>query len=182
MSLNHQQELFVLEYLKDQNATQAAIRAGYSPKTAMQQGSRLLCHVEVGARIREAQAEQRDRTKIDADWVLNRLAQEVEADIADIHNDDGSLKPIKEWPMVWRKGLVAGFEIEHSTDRDGKPVVKVAKVKVASRDKRLELLGKHIAVGAFREQVGLSGSLTLEQLVNAATAAREGKKTEEPSK
>ena len=55
--ISAKQELFVDEYLIDLNATQAAIRAGYSPKTAEQQGSRLLSNVKVKGRVAEKMAE-----------------------------------------------------------------------------------------------------------------------------
>lgn len=57
--ISAKQELFVDEYLIDLNATQAAIRAGYSPKTAEQQGSRLLSNVKVKGRVAEKMAERR---------------------------------------------------------------------------------------------------------------------------
>lgn len=56
--ISAKQELFVDEYLIDLNATQAAIRAGYSPKTAEQQGSRLLSNVKVKGRVAEKMAER----------------------------------------------------------------------------------------------------------------------------
>lgn len=64
------QAAFVREYLIDLNATQAAIRAGYSEGTAKQQGSRLLTNVDVAQAISEAQAERADKCDIDALWVL----------------------------------------------------------------------------------------------------------------
>ncbi len=64
------QQRFVDEYMIDCNGTQAAIRAGYSPKTADQQASRLLTKVKVAAAIAEAKQKQTERTEIDADYVL----------------------------------------------------------------------------------------------------------------
>lgn len=72
MALTGRQQVFVREYLMDLNATQAAIRAGYSERTAEQQGSRLLKNVEVAAAITAAQAERAERTEIAADQVLRR--------------------------------------------------------------------------------------------------------------
>ena len=62
----------------DLNATQAAIRAGYSARTARAQGSRLLTNVDVQERVRELQAARAERVQIDADWVLARLVENVE--------------------------------------------------------------------------------------------------------
>jgi len=159
-SLNAQQLRFVQEYLIDLNATKAAERAGYSPKTAYSQGQRLLKHVEVSQAIEEAQKARVEKTETDAAFVLRRLVDEVSADLADLYNDNGSLKPVKEWPLIWRQGLVAGIETEtlrprgkQDEDGEGEETV-VMKVKLSDRVKRLELLGKHISVNAFREQVG----------------------------
>ncbi|MFC3864608.1 terminase small subunit [Alcaligenes aquatilis] len=65
---------FVEEYIKDLNATQAAIRAGYSARTAYSQGERLLKDVEVQAALQEAMKQRSERTKITADNVLRELA------------------------------------------------------------------------------------------------------------
>ena len=69
------QERFVEEYLIDLNATQAAIRAGYSPKTANEQGARLLAKVSVQTAISKAQAERSRRTGINQDRVIRELAK-----------------------------------------------------------------------------------------------------------
>jgi phage terminase small subunit len=66
------QRLFIHEYLVDLNATQAATRAGYSPKTAETQGSRLLRNVQVAAAIQEFMDERAAELEIDAGWVLEK--------------------------------------------------------------------------------------------------------------
>lgn len=71
-------EKFIVEYLIDQNATQAAIRAGYSQKTAYSQGQRLLKDVEVGRAIEKAKQEQLKRTQITADYVLSSIRDTIE--------------------------------------------------------------------------------------------------------
>lgn len=75
MALTAKQQRFVDEYLKDLNATQAAIRAGYSKKTADQQASRLLTNVKVRAYLAERQDDRSKRTEITQDMVLNELAK-----------------------------------------------------------------------------------------------------------
>ncbi|WP_026613082.1 terminase small subunit [Ensifer aridi] len=147
--LNAQQLRFVSEYLIDLNATQAAIRAGYSAKTAKQQGNRLLTNVDVQKAIADAQYKRAVKTETDAAFVLKRLAEEVMADIADLYGENGSIKPVKEWPLIWRQGLVSGVKV--AEEGDG---VVVREIKLSDRIKRLELLGKHISVNAFREQIG----------------------------
>lgn len=158
--LSPKQARFVQEYLLDLNATQAAIRAGYSEKTANEQSSRLLANVKVSAAIEEAKAKRAERTQINADWLLGRLAEEATADIADLYDDSNNLKPVKDWPLIWRQGLVAGVEIDALYDGSGEDREQTGhtkKIKLSDRLKRLELIGKHVGVQAFRENVGLSG-------------------------
>lgn len=156
------QQRFVDEYLVDLNGTQAAIRAGYSSKTAEVQGSRLLSNDKISAAVSEARAERSDRTKVDADWVLVRLADEAKADLADLYNETGGLRSVHEWPLVWRQGLVSG--VETVTERvgqneDGEPEYGIVKkIKLSDRIKRIELIGKHVGVQAFREQLEVSAS------------------------
>ena len=76
--LTPKQQRFVDEYLVDLNATQAAIRAGYSAKTAGSIGQRLLTKVEIQAELAAAMAARGERTEITADYVLRRLKEEAE--------------------------------------------------------------------------------------------------------
>lgn len=156
MALTARQQAFKGEFLKDLNATQAAIRAGYSPKTAASQGQRLLKNVEVAAAIIAAKAERSERTKVDADWVLSRLADEAVADLADLYDDAGALKPVREWPLIWRQGLVAGIDAEEIRV-EGVSIGTVRKIKLSDRLKRVELIGRHIDIQAFKEKVELTG-------------------------
>lgn len=151
-SLNDKQVRFVGEYLIDLNATQAAIRAGYSAKTAYSSGQRLLKNVEVQRQITAAQARRSERTKIDADWVLTRLAAEAVADLSEIYADDGTLKPVKDWPLIWRQGLIAGVEVDELRV-DGVSMGKISKIKLSDRIRRLELIGKHVDVQAFSDKI-----------------------------
>lgn len=158
--LTPKQERFVEEYLVDLNATQAAIRAGYSARTADKIGAQLLGKTGVAAAIAKAKEKRSRRTGLDADWVLKRLAQDATADLADLYDDQGNLRAVKDWPMAWRTGLVAGVETVQERDGTGpggEPIfATVRKVKLLDRTKLVELIGKHVQVSAFREQVGLS--------------------------
>ncbi len=158
--LTAKQQEFVDQYLVDLSATQAAIRAGYSAKTAGAIGHRLLKKVEIAAAIAAAKTVRATKTGIDSEWVLRRLGEQAEADMADLYDEDGNLRHPKEWPEVWRKGLVAGVEsfmVPKGQDGEGKPIyAEVRKVKLSDRTRTIELIGKHVNVGAFREQVGLS--------------------------
>lgn len=153
--LTPRQAAFVDEYLLDLNATQAAIRAGYSEKTAGQTGHDLLKNPEIIAALSIAGTRRSERTAIDAAWMLKRLADEAEADVADLYDDEGKMLPVKDWPKIWRQGLVAGVKTQVSEDG-----VAIIDVKLSDRVRRLELIGKHVAVNAFQDVVqhkGLEG-------------------------
>lgn len=76
--LSPKQAAFVQEYLKDLNATKAATRAGYSPKTANEQGARLLANVSVQAAVAAALEERKKRTGLSQDYVIENLTEVVE--------------------------------------------------------------------------------------------------------
>ncbi len=78
LNLTRKQQRFVEEFLIDLNATQAAIRAGYSKATAAAQASRLLTNANVAETIAAAQAKQAERAEIDTAWVIARLVEEAQ--------------------------------------------------------------------------------------------------------
>lgn len=151
MALTDKQEMFCREYLIDLNATQSAIRAGYSEKTAEQQAYQLLQKTSVMHRISELMAERNERNEINADYVLHRLVEIDQMDVLDILNSTGELKPVHEWPKVWRTTLSGLEVIEMAAANDAAGLLK--KIKWPDKVKNLELLGKHIKVQAFKEQV-----------------------------
>jgi len=120
--LTPKQQRFCEEYMIDLNATQAAIRAGYSEKTAKQQGSRLLTNVDILARVRELRSEQVKRLGISADWVI--------LNIEDIYSKCMQAKPIMEWDHAEKKMKETG---EYIFDSKG-----------ALRS--MELIGKHLGM------------------------------------
>nr|WP_318379997.1 terminase small subunit [uncultured Enterobacter sp.]DAI86909.1 MAG TPA: Terminase small subunit [Caudoviricetes sp.] len=151
MALTDKQEMFCREYLIDLNATQAAIRAGYSEKTARASGSENLTKPDIQTRISELKAERNDRIDIDADYVLKRLFDIDQMDVLDILTESGDLKPVAQWPKVWRTTL-SGLDVMTMAG-DGDTAGLLKKIKWPDKVKNLELLGKHISVQAFKEQV-----------------------------
>jgi len=99
------QEAFVREYLLDSNATQAAIRAGYSARTAEQQGSRLLGNVEVAAAVAEARRKIAQRADFTVDEHMDTLAR-----IRDKAEREGQYSAAAKCEMA--RGKVAGFYVE----------------------------------------------------------------------
>ncbi|HEF0028371.1 terminase small subunit [Citrobacter freundii] len=153
--LTDKQELFAREYLKDLNATQAAIRAGYSEKTAKAQGARLLTNVNLQNFISGLMSQRNEMVSIDSAYVLRRLVEIDQMDVLDIMTDEMSLKPVSEWPASWRRYL-SGFDLAEmfegrGDDREMVGILK--KIKWPDKVKNLELLGKHVDVQAFKEQV-----------------------------
>ena len=153
--LNQRQELFCREYIKDLNGTQAAIRAGYSKKTADRMAYELLKKPEIQAFVLQSKAERVEEVKIDANYVLKRLIEIDEMDVADILDDGGDFLPIRSWPKVWRTTL-SGLDIAIINSGDTEAIIK--KIKWPDKVKNLELLGKHIGVGAFTEKVDHTSS------------------------
>lgn len=170
MALGVKQARFVAEYLKDLNATQAAIRAGYSVGTAHVQGPRLLSNVRVRAEIDAALKRRAERVEVRADDILRELLRLATVDIGQAFNVDGTLKPIHEIPEDVRRAM-SGVEVEEFDHDDG-PTGRVRKVKFWDKTRGLELLGKHLKL--FVDRVEHSGGLTLEQII--AKAAEEERK------
>lgn len=147
--LTDKQELFAREYLKDLNATQAAIRAGYSEKTAKAQGARLLTNVNLQNFISGLMSQRNEMVSIDSAYVLRRLVEIDQMDVLDILLANGELKPIKDWPKTWRTTL-SGMDV---SEMAGDAAGLLKKIKWPDKVKNLELLGKHVDVQAFKEQV-----------------------------
>ena len=157
--LTPRQQRFVEEYLVDLNATQAAIRAGYSKKTAYSQGQRLLKHVEVERAVEEAKAERAEKTGLSADRVLRELAALSFSDVRQLYTDKGKLRPVSEWPDEVA-AAVAGLETVHRNLTAGDSAVEtILKVKRWDKPRALEMLCKHL--GLFEEKVAHSGAIEI---------------------
>ena len=159
MALKGKQRKFVEEYLKDLNGTQAAIRAGYSPTTARGMARDNLAKPHVAAAIEKACEERRQRTQIDTDYVLMRLVEIDQMDVIDILDETGALKPVHQWPQVWRR-MVSGVDVQTQLRHgdDGEAVESVIKrIRWPDKVKNLELLGKHVDVQAWRERKEITG-------------------------
>lgn len=154
MALTDKQDMFCREYLIDLNATQAAIRAGYSVKTANRIAAQNLSKIDIQNRIAELKTKRNEVVGIDADYVLRRLVEIDQMDVLDILNDDGSLKPVTSWPRAWRvslTGLDISTTILNFNEETAETILK--KIKWPDKVKNLELLGKHVRVQAFKEQI-----------------------------
>lgn len=172
--LTPKQERFVREYLVDLNATQAAIRAGYSKKTANEQGSRLLAHVSIQEAIAKGTEKKAAKLEVTADRVLRELALIGFCDMAD-HVDIGSegevrVKTFDEMPEGSSRvisGIKEKKRILGSGEGDGNEVIMEATLEYKHHDKvkALELLGKHL--GMWTDKTELTGNMIV-RINNAA--------------
>lgn len=169
--LTAMQEAYCQSYIKTpENQTQAAINAGFSPNTAAVKASVMMRDERIQKRIAELMEERNKRMRVSADYVLMRLVEIDQMDVIDILNDDMSIKPVSEWPKVWRQYLT-GFELADMFEGRGdeKELVGILKkIKWPDKVKNLELIGKHVDVNAFKERMEVSGTVTIADRMAAA--------------
>lgn len=140
--LNAKQKRFSEEYVVDSNATQAAIRAGYSKKTAKEQGSRLLTKVHVKDYISKLQEQILERSKMNIDECVQRLTAMARYDILDLYDENGAFKDIKDIPDETRMAI-------ESIDSDdikieGMVIGTTKKIKLSSRRENIKELLKYL--------------------------------------
>ncbi len=180
--LTAMQEAYCQSYIKTpENQTQAAINVGFSPNTAAVKASVMMRDERIQKRIAELMEERNKRMRVSADYVLMRLVEIDQMDVLDILNDDGGMKPIAEWPKVWRTSLSAmdiatikttqaslqkeNGEADLSVE-DVEHILK--KVKWPDKVKNLELIGKHVDVNAFKERMDVNVNVTIADRIAAA--------------
>lgn len=166
--MNAKQARFVSEFRKDLNATQAAIRAGYSTKTAYSQGQRLLKHVEVAALLKAETAKQLERADLSASRTLEEMRRLAFSNVQDLFDAHGDLIPIHQLTRE-QAACIASVEIimKNATAGDGK-IDRVLKIKVWDKPKVMEMLGKHFAL--LTERIQVEGT---SELISALLAGRQ---------
>lgn len=136
--LNDKQKRFILEYLIDFNATQAAIRAGYSAKTAGSQAHKLLLNPEIQAAIRREQEKTANRLTLTREKVLEQYARIAFSDSRAFFDKDGRLLPVPELDDDASAALQS-YEVEmRLLDGPDQPPVPVLKVRWADRRAALD--------------------------------------------
>ena len=161
--LTARRQRFVEEYLIDLNATQAATRAGYSPKTANEQGARLLANVSVRSALANAMNARERRTHITQDRVLQELSRIAFFDIRRLYNTDGSLKAIHTLDDEAAAVLAAVDVVEMQggakVDADGGSLSYIPmytkKAKVFDKGTALTLAMRHL--GMLQDKTELTG-------------------------
>lgn len=160
MGLSPKQERFTEEYLIDLNATQAAIRAGYSVRTANEQGSRLLSNVSVRARIDETLAERSRRTGINQDRVIRELARLAFVNAPDVINMDEAM--IRADASPDDTAAIASVKVKRIPGEAGDGVER--EIRLADKLKALELLGKHLGMFSDRLAVDITGVKIIDDI------------------
>ena len=149
--LTAKQKRFCDEFRIDLNATQAAIRSGYSPKTACEQASRLLANVKIQDEIAIEMAERSKRTGINQDRVLMEIAKMAFVNIDDVIDLDTA--KVKRTATKEDLACIQSVKIkptEFGTERE---------IKLCDKKSNLELLGKHL--GMFKDKVELEADMDL---------------------
>lgn len=157
--MNKKQSAFASEYVIDYNATQAAIRAGYSEKSAYSQAHDLLKKPEIMAKISKLEAEAARRTEISKDMVLRELARVAFVDPRKLFDENGRPKDLESIDDDTAAALASVDILEEYDFDDGNRVLigHTKKYKWADKLRALELLGKHL--GMFTDKVHVEGSV-----------------------
>ncbi|GIQ63615.1 terminase small subunit [Paenibacillus cisolokensis] len=156
MKLTAKQQRFADEYLIDLNATQAAIRAGYSPKSAEVQGSRLLSNAKVRAYIGERMAEHSRRTGVNQERIIRELARIAFLDPTQLVNMDTA--ELLDAATADDRAAIASVKVK-SMSGDVEMIER--EVRFADKIKALELLGKRFGMWLDRQQVDIQGAVQI---------------------
>jgi phage terminase small subunit len=157
--LTDKQARFVSEYLVDLNATQAAIRAGYSEKTATAIGCENLRKPDIAAAIAEQKAQQLGTAGLSAVRILEELRRLATVDVRSFFQPDGSLKPMNEWTPE-QGAAVSSMEVIIKNAEAGDGITdRIHKFKLWDKPRSLEMLAKHFAL--LTEQMQVKGALRI---------------------
>lgn len=159
-------DLFVQEYLVDLNAKQAAIRAGYSPRTAESQGSRLLSNVKVKDAIQKAMQKRSTRTEITADMVLMEYAKIGFSNITDYLSVEDKLVTIDRdsegRPITELAQVVNIFDTDMVKSDKMRAVAEIRQtrdgiaLKLHDKKGALDSMARHL--GMFNDKMELGGA------------------------
>lgn len=158
---------FCREYIIDFDRSAAYRRAGGKAKNARQAAYEILTKPDVQNYVEELKKQRAEETGITAAQVLNILADMVAADPADILDAEGRIKDFHDWPVAWRR-MLNGFDVEElfeGRSEDRKHVGRLKKIKLVKREKIIELLGKHVDVNAFQENIKHSGTVNMAERI-----------------
>jgi phage terminase small subunit len=151
------QRQFVAEYLVDLNAKEAAIRAGFSPRTAAEKGYQLLQRPDVKEHLEKAFKARERRTNITSDRVLEEIARIAFADVRELYRADGSMKKPNELSADTAAALAAVDVAEMGGD--DAPLVTTKKAKLHDKVAALTLAARHL--GMLNDKLKVEGETTV---------------------
>lgn len=162
-NLTAKQEKFCIEYLKDLNATQAAIRAGYSEKTAAVIGAQNLIKLNIQEFIQSAREKDANSAEITRQKVINEYAKLAFFDIRKVLTIDGGLKDTTEWDGD-SAAAIAGLESYDEKEPDSGIVLgTVRKIKISDKRAALDSLCKVLGYNS-PDKLEHSGGIDLSKL------------------
>ncbi|MDL2267163.1 terminase small subunit [Desulfovibrio sp. OttesenSCG-928-G15] len=165
--LSKKQAVFVQEYLIDLNATQAAIRAGYSKKRADAIGHENLRKPEIAEAVRKAMEARNERTEISQDRVLEELACLAFGDLRDAVSWGPDGVVLKSSDTLTPEQAAAISEVSETVTKDGGST----RIKRHDKGKALELLMRHM--GMLNDKLNLSGQIDISALEKARERAKQ---------
>lgn len=159
--LTEKQKRFVEEYLIDLNATQAAIRAGYSPLSARQVGTENLSKPSIRTCIDKEIAERSKRTGVNQDRVIRELARLAFVNATDVINLNQAT--VIEDASIDDTAAIASVKVKYIPTSEGEGVER--EIKLTDKLKALELLGKHL--GMFKDNVNINANINSTKKLDA---------------
>ena len=157
--MTDKQKRFIAEYLIDSSATQAAIRAGYSPKTAKAQGSRLLTDVDIAAELQAKQEKKLDELDLTAKRVLSEIMALGFLDVGALFDERGNFRPIQDLPVSVRKAIASVEVVKRNLTAGDDKQDEIIKLRLWDKNKALEMLCKNLNL--FRETIEHTGGIEL---------------------
>jgi phage terminase small subunit len=166
--LTSKQQRFVAAYLIDLNATQAAIRAGYSARVAEQQGYENLRKPEIAKAVAAGKAKQLQQADLSAARVLEEYRRLSFSDLGEMIDELGRLRPLKDLPTSAR-AAIASVKVTKKNLTAGDGIMEdVVELKLWDKTRALESLAKHF--GLLVERIDVSGTVTLDDRIAQARA------------
>ena len=157
--MTDKQKRFVAEYLIDSNATQAAIRAGYSSNGAEVQGSRLLMNANVAAELKVKQEKKLDELDLTAKRVLSEIMALGFMDVGSLFDERGNFRSIRELPIEIRKAIASVEVVKRNLTAGDDKQDEIIKLRLWDKNKALEMLCKNLNL--FRETIEHTGGIEL---------------------
>jgi len=168
--LNLQQQKFVAAYIQTSNATEAALKAGYSKKTAYSQGHRLLKKSEIQQAIQQPLNKAAEKLDLTAERVLKELAKLAFFDVRKLVDDTGRPKPLSDLDDD-TAGAIVGLDVVNIGNNDS-GVGEILKFKIADKKGALELSMRYLKLLTDKVEVTGKDGTPLTPEIDNETARR----------